>query len=274
MTQPVVFAYALNGPRAGQRLHGDDIAAALKADELAWAHVDFRKTSAQDWIRTNLSYLDPHRIVSMRRRRVGAAVELEAAVQEDNGPRSAGAFLAALVAALGAKVDPVLQALDEAADAMEEQVVTAPDAALQHPISDIRQRAIGLRRYLAPQRDAVAAILAADVKWIDRLSRRHLTEEHDRLVRQVEDIEAIRERGQVMKDELSSSVADRLNRNTYFLSVIAAVFLPLGFLTGLMGVNLAGIPFADSVWAFGLFAGLLVAVVAVQVVVFRWLRWF
>ena len=53
----------------------------------------------------------------------------------------------------------------------------------------------------------------------------------------------------VIQDELSNRLSDRMNRNMYLLSVVAAIFLPLGFLTGLLGVNVAGIPGTDSPWA-------------------------
>jgi zinc transporter len=78
----------------------------------------------------------------------------------------------------------------------------------------------------------------------------------------------------VVKDELTNALADRLNRNTYVLSVIAAIFLPLGFLTGLMGINLGGIPGAASANAFWIFSAILVVLVVAQVVIFRMLRWF
>ncbi|MEM8498079.1 MAG: CorA family divalent cation transporter [Pseudomonadota bacterium] len=44
----------------------------------------------------------------------------------------------------------------------------------------------------------------------------------------------------MVKDELASSLSDQLNRNWYVLSLAAAIFLPLGFLTGVFGINVAG----------------------------------
>ncbi len=65
-----------------------------------------------------------------------------------------------------------------------------------------------------------------------------------------------------------------MNKNLYILSVIAAIFLPLGFLTGLLGINVAGIPGADFEGAFLIFCILLVLVALGQVVVFRFFKWF
>jgi zinc transporter len=58
------------------------------------------------------------------------------------------------------------------------------------------------------------------------------------------------------------------------LSVIAAIFLPLGFLTGLLGINVGGIPGADNPHAFLIFSAMLVIVVFLQVLLFKKLKWF
>jgi zinc transporter len=99
-------------------------------------------------------------------------------------------------------------------------------------------------------------------------------ENYDHLMRYVEDLDAIRERAQIVKDELANIIADRLNKNLYELSVIAAVFLPLGFLTGLLGINVGGIPGVDNPYAFFIFSGILILLVIIQILLFKKLKWF
>jgi len=84
------------------------------------------------------------------------------------------------------------------------------------------------------------------------------------LLRFIEDLDAIRERSQVVQDELQNLLADQLNKRTYLLAIVAAIFLPLSFLTGLLGINVAGIPGAENPWAFAIVVGGLVAVVGLQ----------
>ena len=62
--------------------------------------------------------------------------------------------------------------------------------------------------------------------------------------------------------------------NLYILSVIAAIFLPLGFLTGLLGINVGGIPGDQSPYAFAIFCGILSVLVILQILIFRKLKWF
>jgi zinc transporter len=60
----------------------------------------------------------------------------------------------------------------------------------------------------------------------------------------------------------------------YMLSVLAAIFLPLGFLTGLLGINVGGFPGAENPWAFLLFLLFLAGIVVVQMLWFKRKKWF
>jgi len=127
---------------------------------------------------------------------------------------------------------------------------------------------------MSPQKDAVFQLKSAELSWISDVQRRQLNEYYNYVLRYVEDLDTIRERAQIVKDELASLLSDRLNKNTYVLSVIAAIFLPLGFLTGLLGINIGGIPGTESSMAFTVFCIMLTIVVAVQIWVFKKLKWF
>lgn len=214
-------------------------------------------------------WIDPERILSVRVRLVRAARDIEDRIKDGRGPENAGAFLALLVARLTERVEPVLRRLDDETDALEEGVVEHASPELRRPITEVRRRTIQLRRHLAPQRDAVSQLRTMPLDWIGDLDRRRLTESLDRLTRTVEDLDLIRERAQIVKDELSNSQAEKMNRNMYVLSVVAAIFLPLGFLTGLLGINVGGIPGSDNPLAFWVFLLALAVLVAAQVWLFR-----
>ena len=102
--------------------------------------------------------------------------------------------------------------------------------------------------------------------------RNRLGEAADRTTRMVETLDEIRERLHVIKDDLGSMQAERLNRNLYVLSIISVVFLPLGVVAGVFGVNLGGIP--GAVWdsAFWVFCAILFGMIALQLVLLRLLR--
>lgn len=219
-------------------------------------------------------WIDADRIISLERRPLPAIHEIAELLRAGRGPKTAGDFLIALVTRLTERLEPVVTALDDATDGIEEQVMDAPTPTERQPIVDIRRRAIVFRRHLLPQRDVIARLRLSDQTWLDANHRRHLQESYDSLQRAVEEVDTIRERAQIVKDELTNTLADRLNRNLYMLSVVAAVFLPLSFLTGLLGINIGGIPGADNPEAFWAFLGFLAVLVLCEVAVFRWLKWF
>jgi len=179
-----------------------------------------------------------------------------------------------LTHALFSRIEPVLLKLDDETDAIEEKILENADRNLREDIITVRKQAIMFRRYMAPQRDAISQLRMAGFTWLSETHARHLQESYNQMTRYVEDLDAIRERSQIVKDELANILADKLNKNMYVLSVIAAIFLPLGFLTGLLGINLGGMPGAENPDAFWVFSGLLVAVVSLQIWIFKKLDWF
>ena len=132
-----------------------------------------------------------------------------------------------------------------------------------------------LRRYLAPQREAMGRLHAAtDVAWLTDKNRLQLRETADIIIRHVEDLDSAKDRASVIYEELSSRLAEQMNSRMYVLALVAGLFLPLGFLTGLLGVNLGGIPLTDNPHGFGGLVLLLVVLVVIQIVVFRRKKWF
>lgn len=219
-------------------------------------------------------WIDEKQIITTRLRRLQSVQDIKALLESGEGPKDSGEFLARLCAKLFEKMEPVIRELDDQTDDLEEKVIEHADADLRHDITDLRRTAIILRRYIAPQKDVMANLRISEKQWIKPQNKRFLQESYDRLLRYVEDLDAIRERAQIVKDELANALADRMNKNMYVLSIIAAIFLPLGFLTGLLGINVGGIPGADNPDAFTMFGIGLVVLVIAQIVLFKKMKWF
>lgn len=219
-------------------------------------------------------WVDKNRIFSIQRRKLKAATDIEAMILSGRGPKDAGEMIYVLMERLLKRIEPVLRSLDEMTDEVEELLLETGSASLRESIIDVRKQAIMFRRYMIPQREAIDEIRMSDLSWINDKHRRHIQENYNNVTRYLEDLDAVRERAQIIKDELANILSDKLNKNMYILSVISAIFLPLGFLTGLLGVNVGGIPGVDNESGFAIFGGLLVIVMIIQIIFFRWLKWF
>ena len=130
-----------------------------------------------------------------------------------------------------------------------------------------------LRRYLAPQRDALVRLHLEQVKGFKQAQRSVFRELAERVTRFVEDLDAVRERALVTQEEIAARLAEQMNARMYVLSLVAGVFLPLGLLTGLLGINVGGMPGERSPLAFWIVCLILVATGAGLVWGLRRLRW-
>lgn len=105
----------------------------------------------------------------------------------------------------------------------------------------LRKQLIVMRRYMAPQRDVYARLASERLPWMSDDQRRRMQDIADRLGRGLDEIDACIARTGVMADEIAQVMQENLARRTYTMSLMAMVFLPSTFLTGLFGVNLGGI---------------------------------
>lgn len=220
------------------------------------------------------TWVDASRIISLRGQRVLASDDVAAELAAGRGPRTSGGVLAALADALVARMRPVIGGIEDELDAFEEALIDedtpVPSSAR---ISGVRRRAIELRRYLAPQRDVMIRLYGASEPWLAESDKLALRETADRITRFVEDLDSARERGAVTHEEVSERLSLRMSRIMYVLSLVATVFLPLSFITGLLGINVGGIPGADTGWAFLIVCTLLAALLVVEVMLFRRWHW-
>ena len=95
----------------------------------------------------------------------------------------------------------------------------------------------------------------------------------ERTTRFVEDIDSARDRAAIAHEELNNRLSEQMNKAMYTLSIVAAIFLPLGLLTGLLGINVGGIPGTESHWAFGIVSFVLVGIAAVLIWIFKRMKW-
>jgi zinc transporter len=218
-------------------------------------------------------WIEDHRVISVRRRRVIAMRDLREELLAGVGPTDAGGFLVAAADHLLKRMAPVLTEIDDQVDALEDEVLTAGSYELRAKIGRLRRDAIAMRRHLAPQRDAMARLLTERVTWLDDAQRMELREVADRVTRYVEDLDSARDRAAVTQEELNSRIAEQMNKTMYVLSIVAGIFLPLGLLTGLLGINVGGIPGTENPVAFTIVCCLLLAVAVIQLWIFRRFRW-
>ena len=183
-------------------------------------------------------------------------------------------LIAKLALRLADRAEPLVSTLNEKLDLFEGGIEEANSASLRRDLADVRKTAIILRRYMFPQRDALTTFEIEDLSWDSREDRHLIKEAGNRVTRLAEELEAIRERASVIHDELLARQSDALNHRMLTLSVVAAIFLPLSLLAGLLGMNVGGMPGVESPWGFWISTGLIVALGLAQYWVLKKLKLF
>lgn len=218
-------------------------------------------------------WITPDRIVSARRLSIMAVRDIAASLENGKGPAGIGAFIARLATGLTERMETAIDSLEEELSDLEEEMLDHPDMKLRRRLGEMRRRAITLRRYIACQREALSALAAARPPWLLEEDRERLNEQVDRVTRYVEELDALRERGFVLHDELVTQLSDRMNRIVFVLTVITGIFLPISFLTGLLGINVGGMPGVESDAAFWIVCAIAGAVVVGELIWLRFLKW-
>jgi zinc transporter len=221
-----------------------------------------RLVSIRLWVRRN-------RVTSLSRRTLNATAAV-IRLAEAGTVLDPGDLVAAFAREISRQLDPQVAELGDHLDDCESGIETTSIYKLRTSIARIRSEAIAFRRFVAPDRDALNTLASMDVDWLEEQDRLHINEAADRFARMTEELEAVRERAALLHEQLTDLRAEQVDQRALVISIVAFIFLPLTFITGLLGMNVEGIPYADEPWAFW---GVVVFCVVVAAFVFAWFLW-
>lgn len=199
--------------------------------------------------------------------------DIEKSLINGIGPKTAEDFLESLLCTMTDKSAIVVSALGDSLDAIEDRAGEKPNSTQRLELSAMRRRAILLRRYLIPQREAISRIAIDKLSWITGTGIMHFHEITDANTRLLEDLDAERERATVIHEELFSLAQEDMNKKMYWLTIVAIIFMPLSFLTGLLGINVGGIPGASFHHGFLIVSSILCVIFIVQLIYLKMKRW-
>ncbi|WP_157220373.1 zinc transporter ZntB [Flavisphingomonas formosensis] len=185
-----------------------------------------------------------------------------------------GDLVAAFAMAITVKLDEDIAALGDEIDECETTLHAEQAFKMRRTVARVRSTAIAYRRFVVPQRHALEQMADVDAGWLEEDDRLHLREAADRFARMAEELEAVRERSALMHEQLTDLRAEQLENRTLLLAIVAVVFLPLTFITGLLGMNVDGIPGAHSPWAFAIVVLFCMLMAAAITYYFMRARWF
>jgi zinc transporter len=226
---------------------------------------------AEDMISVRV-WIDHDAIITCRQRELRSIHSIAGRLHEAAGPRSTGELLSDLAGELATRIRQVVTAMEDELDRAE-----AGDGDGSRPAEEmysrLRRGAAALRRHLNPQRDALQRLQGYQGDLLGAQDQSELVVHTDTIIHSIEDLEVLREHTQALQDELFSAMSRDQNDRIYMLTIVAAIFLPLTFISGLLGMNVGGIPGSGSSWGFWGIVLLCTGIVLAIWLFFRKRRW-
>lgn len=219
-------------------------------------------------------WVEPDLIITTSRRKLRSVDQIDRAVNAGRGPKNAGEFLGMLTESLGDYINEAIEHIEKSLDIAEDNVSSSATIARNSPFSVLRRQTARIRRYLAPQKEALDRLSRSADLIFSTEDKARFSEQANRLTLLLEDLDLVRERAMVAQEEYLGIVAHEQNARMFVLSIVAAVFLPLSFLTGLMGMNVAGLPGLEYPGAFWVLVVLMLICSGIILALFRINKWF
>lgn len=166
----------------------------------------------------------------------------------------------------------LIKTLDDEADALEETILAGEENIASADLLGVRRQSIWMRRFLAPQTEALEDLADAGADWITPDARVHFRETAHNFRKLTDSLDAIRDHAIAIQDQLAARTSEKANRTLYLLTLAAAIFLPVNLIAALLGANVGGIPGAESPLGFLVLSLLTVGIIAIEVALFMRLR--
>ncbi len=145
-----------------------------------------------------------------------------------------------LYAILDAVIDgyfPVLERHGEALEALEDAVLARPDAQVVTGIHELKHGLLALRRAVWPLREVLNTLIRGDAPHVGEQARLYLRDCYDHVIQIMDIVETYREIASGLVDIYLSSQSARMNEIMKVLTIIATIFIPLGTIAGIYGMN-------------------------------------
>ncbi|MDH3201092.1 MAG: magnesium/cobalt transporter CorA [Myxococcales bacterium] len=135
---------------------------------------------------------------------------------------------------------PVIERYGDQLEELETRVLANATENVVPEIHAIRHDLRMLRRSIVPTREVLSAMARADAGDPQDNTHIFLRDCHDHTVQLLEALDTNRELASSLMDLHLSNVSMRMNEVMKVLTIIATIFIPLGFLAGLYGMNFDG----------------------------------
>jgi magnesium transporter len=179
----------------------------------------------------------------------------------------------ALVDAIVDQYFVVLEGLGEKIESIEEDLINDPRPETLHSIHKLKRVMIQLRKSVWPLREVVNKFERSESQLIKESTTPFLRDVYDHTIQTIDTIETYRDMLSGMLDLYLSSISNRMNEVMKVLTIIATIFIPLTFITGIYGMNFSYMPELGMRWGYPAVLIVMALIGVTMLVYFRRKRW-
>ena len=195
-------------------------------------------------------YLDSHCLISTRRQPLSATDALRNSIRGGLRFDRTVPLVMCLLKFQAETLENVATRLGREVGDIEDQILAGRIHDQRSQLGKIRRLAVRIHRHFAPEHRALQRLCVRRPAWFTDSDKRDLQDNTEAFGDAVNDLDVIQERAKLLQEELAARMAESTNKNLFILSMVTAIFMPATLITGIFGMNVAGLPGLDDASAF------------------------
>ncbi|WP_223668824.1 zinc transporter ZntB [Kangiella shandongensis] len=231
------------------------------------------ESAPEDMISIRL-WMNQDTVITSTNRNSLSLQDIHKSLQNSLGPKSPGEFVAILIERLALRIEEFFEQFEEELDRQEDNIEQADSREAGVDLGGLRRQAATVKRYLTPQKEALDKLQRTDSRLFSPQALENMKDDRDKFARLLEDLELSRERSMALQEQLLARIGYEQNNRLYVLAIISAIFLPLTFLSGLLGMNVAGLPGTEDSYAFWIVSGICLLIGIGLMFWFKYKKWY
>lgn len=180
--------------------------------------------------------------------------------QSHHAPLSPADLVARLGLRAADRLEPLVERLGDQLDGIEEGLMAERGTEFRARLASLRRNLISFRRLIWPQRDVLNTLEIEDLSFFTTRDRLRLREASARSARLGDELQSLSERAVLVHEQILDTRAEQMNKIMLLLTAVTVILLPLTVISGILGMNVAGIPYSDNPHAFWVVAGILAVI--------------
>lgn len=202
-------------------------------------------------------------VVTARRSPLRSVDRLRAAVARGRHTvTSAPTLLEHLLRQQADELQNIARMAAERVDDMEDRLLAGRATGVAAELAQMRRMSVRLQRLLAPEPSALFRVLGNAPDWLQEADRQRLQQATEEFAVVMRDIGGLQERTKLLQEESAARVAEQNNRSLFTLTMVTVLALPINLISGLLGMNVGGVPFNGEGHGFWIVVALIVVVTA------------